>query len=171
MMPLIVRDATMEDAADILAIYNFAALNTTAVWTDGASDLQSRRDWISARQQAGFPVLVAMNGAHVVGFASFGDFRPWPGYRHTVENSVYVDERHHRLGIGRNLVSALIERAGAMKKHVMIAGIESANTASIALHASLGFAEVARMPEVGCKFGRWLDLVLMQKQLANDVRP
>lgn len=171
MMPLIVRDATVEDAADILAIYNHAAVNTTAVWTDGPSDLKSRRDWIVARQQAGFPVLVAMSGAHVVGFASFGDFRPWPGYRHTVENSVYVDERHHRLGIGRSLVSALIERAGVMNKHVMIAGIESANEASIALHASLGFAEVARMPEVGCKFGRWLDLVLMQKQLAGEVRP
>src|SRR5262249_7169250 len=97
MMPLIVRDATMEDAADILAIYNFAALTTTGVGTAGAPDLQSRRDWIFARQQAGFPVLVAMYGATVVGFPSFGDFRPWPGYRHPGENSVYVDERPHRL--------------------------------------------------------------------------
>src|SRR5258708_30232312 len=77
-MSLIVRDATLEDAADILAIYNFAALNTTAVWTDGAVDLASRREWILARQQAGYPRLVAMKGRDVVGFASFGDFRPWP---------------------------------------------------------------------------------------------
>ena len=170
-MSLIVRDATLEDAADVLAIYNFAALNTTAVWTDGAVDLESRRAWILARQQAGYPVLVAMKGRDVVGFASFGDFRPWPGYRHTVENSVYIDERHHRAGIGRSLVAALIERATALNKHTMIAAIEAANTASIGLHASLGFAEVGRMPEVGCKFGRWLDLVLMQKQLASGVRP
>ncbi|WGD52135.1 GNAT family N-acetyltransferase [Bradyrhizobium sp. CB1650] len=170
-MSLIVRDATLEDAEDILAIYNFAALNTTAVWTDGPADLASRRDWISARQQAGYPVLVAMKGRDVVGFASFGDFRPWPGYRHTVENSVYVDARHHRSGIGRSLVAALIERAAALDKHTMIAGIEAANAASIALHASLGFAEVGRMPEVGCKFGRWLDLVFMQRRLANEVRP
>ena len=170
-MSLIVRDATLEDAADILAIYNYAALNTTAVWTDGAVDLASRREWILARQQAGYPVLVAMKGRDVVGFASFGDFRPWPGYRHTVENSVYVDERHHRAGIGRSLVAALIERATVMNKHTMIAGIEAANTASVRLHASLGFAEVGRMPEVGCKFGRWLDLVLMQKRLASGVRP
>lgn len=170
-MSLIVRDATPEDAADILAIYNYAALNTTAVWTDGPADLASRRAWIDARREAGYPVLVAMKGSHVVGFASFGDFRPFPGYRHTVENSVYVDERHHRLGIGRSLVAALIERATAMNKHAMIAGIDAANAASIALHASLGFAEVARMPEVGCKFGRWLDLVFMQKQLASGVRP
>lgn len=170
-MSLIVRDATLEDAADILTIYNYAALNTTAVWTDGPADLASRRDWMSARQQAGYPLLVAMKGRDVVGFASFGDFRPFPGYRHTVENSVYVDERHHRAGIGRSLVAALIERATGMNKHAMIAGIDGTNAASIALHASLGFAEVARMPEVGCKFGRWLDLVFMQKQLASDVRP
>jgi L-amino acid N-acyltransferase YncA len=170
-MSLIVRDATLEDAADILAIYNFAALNTTAVWTEGAVDLDSRREWIRARQQAGYPVLVAMKGRDVVGFASFGDFRPWPGYRHTVENSVYVGERYHRLGIGRSLMVALIERATALNKHAVIAGIEAANTASLRLHASLGFAEVGRMPEVGCKFGRWLDLVLMQKRLANEVRP
>lgn len=170
-MPLIVRDATLEDAADILAIYNYAALNTTAVWTDGPADLASRRAWIFTRQEAGYPVLVAMKGRDVVGFASFGDFRPFPGYRHTVENSVYVGERHHRLGVGRSLMATLIERATALNKHAMVAGIDGANAASIALHASLGFAEVARMPEVGCKFGRWLDLVFMQKQLASGVRP
>ena len=170
-MPLIVRDATLEDAEDVLAIYNHAAVNTTAVWTDGPADLVSRRDWIRARQQAGYPVLVAMKGPDVVGFASFGDFRPFPGYRHTVENSVYVDERFHRAGIGRSLLATLIERANAMNKHVMVAGIEAGNTGSIGLHASLGFVEVARMPEVGCKFGRWLDLVLMQKRLASAVQP
>ena len=170
-MSLIVWDATLEDAADILAIYNFAAINTTAVWTDGPTDLSSRREWISARQEAGYPVLVAMKGKDVVGFASFGDFRPFPGYRHTVENSVYVDERHHRLGIGRSLLVASIERATKLDKHAMIAGIEAGNAASINLHASLGFAEVGRMPEVGCKFGRWLDLVFMQKLLASGVRP
>ncbi|MBR0736678.1 N-acetyltransferase [Bradyrhizobium liaoningense] len=170
-MSLIVRDATLEDAEDILAIYNYAAINTTAVWTDGPADLESRRAWIRARQQAGYPVLVAMKGRDVVGFASFGDFRPFPGYRHTVENSVYVDERHHRLGIGRGLLAALIDRANAMNKHAMIAGIDAANAGSIGLHGSLGFVEVARMPEVGCKFGRWLDLVFMQKRLASEVRP
>lgn len=170
-MSLIVRDATSEDAEDILTIYNYAAINTTAVWTNGPADLASRREWIRARQQAGYPVLVAMKGRDVVGFASFGDFRPFPGYRHTVENSVYVDERHHRAGIGRSLLAALIERATALDKHAMVAGIEAANVGSIGLHASLGFAEVGRMPEVGCKFGRWLDLVFMQKTLASNVRP
>lgn len=170
-MSLIVRDATVDDAAGILAIYNYAALETTAVWTDGPSDLDARVAWMRTRQQAGYPVLVATDGEDVVGFASFGDFRPFPGYRHTVENSIYVDPHRHRLGVGRILMTALVARAEAMKKHTMIAGIEAANTASIALHASLGFVEVARMPEVGCKFGRWLDLVLLQKMLASDVKP
>lgn len=170
-MSLVVRDATLEDAEDILAIYNYAAINTTAVWTDGPADLDSRRAWISARQEAGYPVLVAMKGKDVVGFASFGDFRSFPGYRHTVENSVYVDERQHRSGIGRSLLAALIERAVALNKHAMIAGIEAENAGSIGLHGSLGFVEVARMPEVGCKFGRWLDLVFMQETLASDVKP
>lgn len=170
-MSLIVRDATMDDAAGILAIFNYAALNTTAVWTDDPSDLDSRRAWIRARQEAGYPVLVATDEGGVAGFASFGDFRPFPGYRHTVENSVYVDPHRHRSGVGRSLMTALIARAEAMQKHAMIAGIEVANVASLALHGALGFAEVARMPEVGCKFGRWLDLVLMQKMLASDVRP
>ena len=170
-MPLVVRDATLEDAEDILGIYNYAAVHTTAVWTDGPADLASRRAWMSARQEAGYPVLVAMKGRDVVGFASFGDFRAFPGYRHTVENSVYVSERHHRAGIGRSLMIALIERATLLNKHIMVAAIEASNSASIALHASFGFAEVGRMPEVGCKFGRWLDMVLMQKQLAGDVKP
>ncbi|MBR1179594.1 N-acetyltransferase [Bradyrhizobium sp. KB893862 SZCCT0404] len=170
-MPLVVRDATLEDAEDILAIYNYAAVHTTAVWTDGPADLASRRAWMSARQEAGYPVLVAMKGRDVVGFASFGDFRPFPGYRHTVENSIYVDQRHHRAGIGRSLMIALIERATLLNKHIMVAAIEGSNSASIALHESFGFAEVGRLPEVGCKFGRWLDMVLMQKQLAGDVKP
>jgi len=170
-MSLIVRDATLEDAQDILAIYNYAAINTTAVWTDGPADLASRREWMRARQEAGYPVVVAMKGRDVVGFASFGDFRPWPGYRHTVENSVYVDERHHRAGIGRSLMAALIERATGLNKHMMVAAIEASNAGSIALHASFGFAEVGRMPEVGCKFGRWLDMVFMQKRLSSGVRP
>src|SRR3569623_763473 len=100
---LTVRDATLDDAPAMLSIYNHAAQNTTAVWTDAPSDLQSRRDWSVVRQQAGFPILVATHDGAVAGFASFGDFRPWPGYRHTVEKSVYVDPRAHRHGLRRGL--------------------------------------------------------------------
>jgi phosphinothricin acetyltransferase len=166
-----IRDASQADASGILAIYNHAALETTAVWSDGASDLASRLAWLADRAERGYPVLVAETAHHVVGFASFGDFRPWAGYRHTVENSIYLDPAVHRQGIGRALMEALVERGVSLNKHVMVAGIEATNTASIRLHVSVGFREVGRMPQVGCKFGRWLDLVFMQRTLMNDVAP
>ena len=102
----------------------------------------------------------------MVGYGSFGDFRPFEGYRFTVEHSVYVAEGVRRRGIASALLAALEERARDMGKHVMVGGIAADNEASLKLHARLGFVETGRMPEVGFKFGRWLDLVLMQKRLA-----
>jgi L-amino acid N-acyltransferase YncA len=98
----------------------------------------------------------------VIGFATYGDFRAWPGYAQTVEHSLYVAPEHQRQGTGGLLLEALVARARADRLHVMVAGIAADNAASIALHAMLGFAEVGRMPEIGRKFDRWLDLVLMQ---------
>lgn len=170
-MDYAIRDALHADAAGILPIYNHAALNTTAIWNDNPSDLAQREAWLADRRARGYPVLVAEAAGTIVGFAGFGDFRPFDGYRHTVENSVYVDPAAHGKGIGRALLTALIPRARTLGKHVMVAGIESSNTVSIRLHASLGFEEVARMPQVGCKFGRWLDLVLMQRRLDDAAAP
>jgi phosphinothricin acetyltransferase len=160
-----VRDAADADLAAILAIYNEAVANTTAIWNEQPGDLDSRRAVLADRRAKSFPFLVAERAGEVVGYASFGDFRPFDGYRHTVEHSVYV--RHDRRGesIGRTLVLALIERAQALGKHVMVGGIEAGNVASIRLHESLGFVVVGRLPEVGFKFGRWLDLLFMQKML------
>lgn len=170
-MPLLIRDAVPADAVAILSIYNHAVLETTAIWNDAASDLAGREAWLSARQAAGFPVLVAEIDGVVAGFASFGDFRAWEGYRFTVEHSVYVAPDRHRAGIGRALLAALIERALAAGKHAMIGGIEAGNTASIRLHEALGFREVGRLPQVGAKFGRWLDLVFLQLTLDDRAAP
>ena len=165
-MDLLVRDAIDADLQRILAIFNDAAINTTAVWSLGPATLQQRRQWFAERQGRGFPILVAeADGEAVAGFGSFGDFRSWEGYLHTVEHSVYVDPRFHRQGLGHALVSALIARAQRLGKHVMVGGIEAGNDASLGLHERLGFREVGRMPEVGRKFDRWLDLVLVQKLL------
>jgi len=102
----------------------------------------------------------------VVGFASFGDWRgAWGGYRYTVEHSVHVRVDARGRGIGRNLMLALVPRALALRKHVMIGSIDAANQASIRFHANLGFEQVAHFREVGHKFGRWLDLVFMQRIL------
>jgi phosphinothricin acetyltransferase len=158
-----IRDARDVDLPAILAITNHEVLHTTAVWTLTPVTLESRIAWLRERQAAGFPVLVAASDDdRVLGFASYGKFRAWEGYRLTVEGSVYVERHVRRRGIGTALLVALIRAARDQGLHAMIAGIEAGNLASIALHARLGFREVGRLPAVGRKFDRWLDLVLMQ---------
>lgn len=166
-----IRDAKVEDVGGILELYNYAVIETTAVWTEEPSDIATRQAWFRERTERGLPVLIAESAGRLAGFASFGDFRAWPGYRHTVENSVYVAPDLQGQGVGRALMQGLIDRGIALGKHVMVAGIESANIASLRLHASVGFQEVGRMPHVGTKFGRWLDLVLMQRFLIADRAP
>jgi L-amino acid N-acyltransferase YncA len=164
-MTVVVRPATDQDLPAILAIYNDAVRHTTAIWNDTLVDLDNRRAWHEARTRLGYPVLVGEEDGAAVAYGSFGDFRAFDGYRFTVEHSVYVAEGSRRRGIASALVMALIERATALGKHVIVAGIAADNEASIALHRRLGFDETGRMPEVGFKFGRWLDLVLMQRKL------
>jgi phosphinothricin acetyltransferase len=163
-MTVVIRPATEADLPAILAIYNDAVAHTTAIWNDAPADLANRKAWFDVRMAQGYPVLVA-DEESVVGYGAFGDFRPFEGYRFTVEHSVYVAEGARRRGIATALLAALTERAREMGKHVMVAGIAADNEASIRLHARHGFVETGRMPEVGFKFGRWLDLVLMQKRL------
>lgn len=160
-----IRASGEADLPAILAIYNDAVENTTAIWNETISDLEGRRTWWRERTARGFPILVAEAGGEVVGYGTYGDFRVYQGYRFTVENSVYVRKEMRRKGIAAALLAALIDAAEGQGLHVMVAGIEAGNTASIRLHERFGFREVARMPETGFKFGRWLDLVLMQKML------
>jgi L-amino acid N-acyltransferase YncA len=161
-----IRSATEADIPAILAIYNDAVLNTAAIWNDDVVDLDNRLAWFAARQAQGYPVLVAVEGDHVLGYASYGDFRAFQGYRFTVENSIYVASSARGKGAGSALLGALVDHAVANGKHVMVAGIEAGNDVSIRLHARHGFVETARMPELGFKFGRYLDLVFLQKTLA-----
>lgn len=163
---MILRDAEDGDLEAVRRIYNDAVADTTAIWNEIVVDLDDRRRWAAARRALGYPVIVAVVDGEVAGYGSFGDFRAFDGYRHTCEHSVYVDGRFRRRGLAAALVVELEARARALGKHAMVAGIEAGNAASIALHARLGFVEVGRMPEVGRKFDRWLDLVLMQKILA-----
>jgi L-amino acid N-acyltransferase YncA len=161
------RDASEADAQGILRIYNDAVANTTAIWNDQPSSLEARIAWLTERQQSGYPVVVAAAGPDIMGYASFGAFRPWDGYRHTVEHSVYVDGAARRKGIGHALMDRLIARARDMSKHVMVAGIEAANEPSLRLHAQFGFTQVGRLRSVGRKFDRWLDLIFMQLMLED----
>lgn len=167
--PLVIRAAVPEDLPAILAIFNDAVLNTVAVWNDDLSTLEDRRAWYDGRCAGGFPVLVADAGGTVAGYASYGPFRAFQGYRHTAELSVYVDPAQRGKRIGDRLLGALVEEARRRGVHALVGGIEAGNTASLRLHLRHGFVETARMPEVGAKFGRWLDLVFMQRVL--DDRP
>jgi len=167
-----IRDALDTDLAGILRIYNDAVENSTAIWNDRIVDLDNRRAWLAERHDQGYPVLVAIDeGGQVAGYASFGPWRPHDGFRHTVENSVYVSPDHRGSGIGRSLMKALIERARMLEKHVMVAFIESENRASVHMHQQLGFIHVGQMRQVGCKFGRWLDLTMMQLTLNRTSHP
>jgi L-amino acid N-acyltransferase len=165
-----IRDAGPDHIEGITAIYNDAVAHTTAIWNDTTVDHANRLAWLADRQKAGYPVLVAVgDGGEVLGYASFGDWRAFDGYRHTVEHSVYVRGDQRGSGIGRVLMQTLIERARSIGKHVMVAGIEANNAGSIKLHEKLGFEHVGHLKEVGMKFGTWLDLAFMQLKL--DTRP
>jgi phosphinothricin acetyltransferase len=171
---VIIRDANDGDVAEIVEIAN-ALLPTTAIeWTDRLHTHAERLVWLHEHRRKGDAVLVADAGGQVEGVASYGDFRDagkWPGYRFTVENTVHVRERSWGKGIGRLLMTALTKRAVAAGKHVMVAGIDAENIASIEFHACLGFAEVARLPTIGWKLDRWLTLVLMQRRLVELTTP
>lgn len=160
-----IRPATEADLAAITAIYNEVIATSTAIYADEPLSIEDRRAWLAARHAAGYPVLVAEDGGAVLGLSSFGDFRAFPGYRHTVEHSVHIRADARGRGLGSALVKALFEPALALGKHVMIAGVDAANEGSIRMHQRLGFQRGAVLREVGRKFGRWLDLELMQKFL------
>lgn len=164
-----IQDAIATDLPAILAIYNDAVENTTAIWNETLVDLSNRQAWFAERSAAGFPVLVAHDAAGmVVGYASYGTWRAIEGFRHTVEHSVYVRSDQRGQGLGPQLMQALIKRAQAAGLHVMVAAIESGNSASIRLHERLGFVTSGQMPQVGRKFGRWLDLTFMQLMLSPE---
>ncbi|WP_319499051.1 GNAT family N-acetyltransferase [uncultured Cohaesibacter sp.] len=161
-----VRTASIDDATAIAAIYNDAVRNTTAIWNDDTVSVENRADWIATKLADGWPLLVMDDEAGLLaGYATFGPWRAWDGCRHTVEHSVYVERDHRGQGIGKVLMVALIEEARKRDFHVMVAGIEAGNTASIRLHQSLGFSDAGLLREVGTKFGKWLDLAFLQLSL------
>lgn len=166
-----IRDATPEDAEALAAIYNDAVVNSTAIWNDIQVDAANRVGWMQARQAQGLPVLVLEEAGAVTGYASYGPFRAFDGYRETVEHSVYIRADRRGGGRGAALMQALLGFARAQGQHVMVAAIEAGNEASIALHRKLGFRDIGVMPQVGQKFGRWLDLALLQIVLDDRDQP
>ncbi|MEU6664364.1 N-acetyltransferase family protein [Streptomyces sp. NPDC046821] len=164
-----VRPAEAGDLDAVLAIRNHAIEHGTALWTDTPQTREEGAAWLGAHLERG-SAYVAERGGTVVGFGAYGPWKDYSGFRHTAENSVYVAEGHHGFGIGSTLLGTLVASATAAGLHVMIAGIEAGNAASVRLHERHGFEHAGTVREVGTKFGRWLDLTLMRRQL-NDTPP
>jgi phosphinothricin acetyltransferase len=166
-----IRPALEQDLEPMLEIYNDVIVNTTAVYDYQPHTLEMRRQWFRIKEAQGFPVFVAVEDGKVVGFSSIGPFRTWAAYKYSVENSVYVTADQRGKGIGKLLIAPLIQAAEQLDMHTIIAGIDATNEASIMLHRSFGFKEVAHFKQVGYKFGRWLDLTFMQLLLKTPEQP
>ena len=159
------RAAQESDAQAVAEIYNYEVENTTATFDLVRRTIDAQREWLAARTGA-FSAIVAHHAEHgVIGFAALSTYRDRAGYRTTVENSVYVRRDHQRRGVGRLLLGSLVELARDSGFHTIIARIDSQSHGSLALHRSLGFTEIGVEREIGRKFGRWLDSVIMQKML------
>lgn len=162
-----IRAATHEDLADCQAIYAHHVLHGTGTFEETPPSLEEITLRWQAVTSAGNPYLVAIDASGVLGFGYYAQFRNRAAYRFTAEDSVYVRETVRGQGVGKAIVAALLDHAAAAGLTQMLALIgDSENTGSIGLHASLGFLPVGTMRKVGFKFGRWLDVVTMQKSLA-----
>jgi phosphinothricin acetyltransferase len=165
---MIVRPASAADSVEIASLLNALLATTSIEWTDTPWTAQGIAEWLNEHET----VLVGEEQGVIVGVAAFGWFRDvikWPGYRFTVENTIHVREDRWGSGVGRGLMRALIQEAKSTGKHTMVAAVDGANDASIRFHQRLGFVEAAHMSEIGEKFGRWQDLVILQLRL--DDRP
>jgi phosphinothricin acetyltransferase len=167
---MIIRPAVAFDAEELAPILN-ALISTTAIeWTETAHTMEGIEQWLRDHQT----VLIGEEQGQIVAVAAYGWFRDivkWPGYRFTVENTIHVRADRWGAGLGRTLMGALIETARECGMHTMVAAVDGANEGSMRFHERLGFVEVARMPEVGAKFGQWQDLLLLQLRLDRRNTP
>lgn len=164
MVQLLIRAATPDDCSVINDILNHYVVHSTATFITEPQTLTDRREWLAGRGRA-HPVVVADMDGQVVGWAALSMFRARAAYTNTAELGVYVHRDYHRQGIGRALVSDLLERGRAAGLHVIVAGCCSESTASVGLLEGSGFRRVAHFHEVGRKFGRWLDVIFLERML------
>lgn len=164
-LALRVVPATSSHAEGTRAIYNEAVETSTATFEMTPRSLSEQLEWV-AEHSGAYPAVVVLGGeGEVLGFGSLSPYRPRPAYSTTVEDSVYVHSGYRRRGAGRVLLEELTDLAGAHGFHAVIARIAGGNEASVALHAACGFEVIGVEKEVGRKFGRWLDVVCMERLL------
>lgn len=174
----IVSCSVERHAAAILDIFNDAIVNSTALYDYVQRPPESMLAWFETKRRGGFPVIGIEaedgggdGGRTLLAFGTWGTFRDRPAYKYTVEHSVYVHKDHRGHGLGRIVMQQLIDAARQADLHAMVGAIDAHNASSVALHTSLGFQLVGSMPQVGFKFGRWLDLALYQLLLDTPTRP
>jgi L-amino acid N-acyltransferase YncA len=166
-----IRPATEADLPAITRIYEHAVLHGTATFELIPPDLAEMTRRFRSLMDGGFPYLVGVLDGRVGGYAYAGAYRPRPAYRFTVENSIYLDPAIHRRGVGLMLLRRLIEECEKRGHRQMIAVIgDSANAGSIGVHRACGFQMIGTHPNVGLKFGRWLDTVMMQLPLGEAAK-
>lgn len=159
-------------AGQILAIFNEAIVNSTALYDYKPRAPESMVTWFATKRANGFLVIGMEDGSgKLLGFASYGTFRAFPAYKYTVEHSVYVEKDSRGLGLGRKLLEAIVARAEAQGMHVLVGAIDLDNAVSIALHKRLGFEHSGTIKQAAFKFGRWLDLAFLQKTLKTPLQP
>jgi L-amino acid N-acyltransferase len=161
-----IRDAIEPDFVQITAIYNEIVTGSTATYNDRPATVEERVGWWKVRLHKGYSVLVAVDDGRVAGFASFGDFRSWPGYRFTVEATIYMHAEWRGKGLGTRLLTELTARAAVLGKHIMVAGVDSKNLASLRFLERFGFQRTGCIREAGFKFGSFRDLVFLQYWIA-----
>ncbi|RCS43256.1 N-acetyltransferase [Bremerella cremea] len=164
---------TYEDhASAILEILNEAIVHSTALYDYQPRPFESMTPWFEAKRKGDFPVIGAIDAnGELMGFATYGTFRPFPAYKYTVEHSVYVHTNHRGKGLGMALMMQLIALAKQQDVHVLIGGIDLSNQASIHLHERLGFRLAGTISQAAFKFNRWLDLGFYQLTLETPAKP
>lgn len=168
----VIRCQHSRHAEAILAIFNDAIIHSTALYDYKPRTLDMMVAWFDAKAKGNYPVIgIEHNSGELMGFGSYGTFRAWPAYKYTVEHSVYVDARFRGQGIGKRLLQEVIAAAREQGYHTLIGVIDAANSVSIRLHESLGFAHCGTVRQAGFKFGRWLDVVFYQLILPTPAQP
>ena len=164
-MNIKIRQAEEKDVSAILKIVNHEILNSTVVYHYNVRTLDQQLNWFKEKMKNKLPVFVAEKNSKVIGFGTYGIFRPWEAYKFSIEHSIYVDKNSRGLGVGKRLMKELINLATNEGYHTMIAGVDASNKKSVEFHENFGFKEVGTFKEVGFKFNKWLDLVFMQLYL------
>ncbi|MFZ4804654.1 MAG: GNAT family N-acetyltransferase [Synechococcus lacustris] len=161
-----------QHALAILGILNEAIENSTAIYDYKTRTPDSMVDWFKSKQLSQYPIIgLESEAGELLGFASYGPFRPWPAYKYTVEHSVYVHHGQRGRGLGTRLLEEIISLAQGQGVHVLVGGIDTSNGGSIALHRKLGFVHAGTIKQAGFKFGRWLDLAFYQRILKTPREP